>query len=118
MPEHKTGEMCGIEVAMSTTQINRREMIQTLDGLKARILDEEPGCGCEFFEDLGTPNRFLWKEWWPTKEAAENARSSDRFRALVGAVKILGSLESIRNVREQSSGGRESGTIRQTENNA
>lgn len=92
---------CGIEVAMSTSQIHRRELVQTLDGLKARVSAEEPGCACEFFEDLGRSNRFLWKEWWMTEKEADLARASDRFRALLGAVKVLGALEYVRRLSQQ-----------------
>ena len=87
---------------MSTSQIHRRELIQTLDGLKARLESDDAGCGCDFFEDLGQANRFLWQEWWSSKDAADRARSSERFRALLGAVKVLGTLESVRSVRHRS----------------
>jgi quinol monooxygenase YgiN len=92
---------CGIEVAMSTSQIHRRELIQTLEGLKDRISADEPGCEVEVFEDLREANRFLWSEWWPTLADADRAQASDRFRALLGAVKVLGTLESVRRVRQR-----------------
>ena len=94
---------------MSTIQIHRRELIQTLEGLKQRIAANEPGCVCEVFEDLGEPNRFLWIERWPTSEDADRAQASDRFRALLGAIKVLGTLESIRRVRQTATGGRDPG---------
>jgi quinol monooxygenase YgiN len=83
---------------MTTLQIHRRELIQTLDGLMDRISESEPDCGCEVFEDLAVANRFLWSEWWPSVEECESAQDSERFRALIGAIKVLGSLESVRHV--------------------
>lgn len=88
---------------MSTSQNHRRELTQTLEGLKDRINATEPDCDCEVFEDLAVPNRFLWSEWWPEKEDSEVAQTSDRFRALLGAIKVLGSLESVRSVSRSSS---------------
>lgn len=83
---------------MTTSQTHRRELILTLEGLKNRVIAREPGCACEIFEDLAVPNRFLWSEWWASKEECERAKTSERFRALLGAVKVLGSLESVRHV--------------------
>ncbi len=103
---------------MSTSQIHRRELVQTLDGLKARVAAEEPECACEFFEDLARSNRFLWKEWWMTKEEADLARASDRFRALLGAVKVLGDLEYVRRLSQQPDGEEETTHETHSENDA
>jgi len=102
MSTTKAETTCGIEVAMSTSQIHRRELILTLEGLKDRIIASERDCACEVFEDLAEPNRFLWSEWWPSLEECENAQASDRFRALLGAIKVLGTLESVRHVSRTS----------------
>ena len=104
MPENQNQPRCGIEVAMRTSQTHRRELIQALEGLRTRIGDSDGVYECEVFEDLAEPNRFLWSEWWPTPELRADARESDRFRTLIGAVKVLGTLESIRSV-ERSAGG-------------
>jgi quinol monooxygenase YgiN len=89
---------CGIEVAMSTSQAHRRELIQALEGLRKRAISDESGCACDFFEDLAAPNRFLWTEWWRTTRETDRAQASDRFRALLGAVQLLGTLEAVRRV--------------------
>lgn len=102
MPNIESEDRCGIEVAMRTSQIHRRELIQTLEGLKDRIAADESNCVCEVFEDLREANRFLWSEWWPTLADADQAQASDRFHALLGAVKVLGTLESVRRVRQNS----------------
>ena len=92
---------------MTTQQIHRRELIQTLEGLKDRISESEPDCGCEVFEDLAVANRFLWSEWWPSVEECESAQDSERFRTLIGAIKVLGSLESVRHVSRTAGSDRE-----------
>ncbi len=103
MSNPKTESAFGIEVAMRTAQNHRRELTQTLEGLKDRVNATQPECDCEVFEDLAVPNRFLWSEWWPGQEESEAAEASDRFRALLGAIKVLGSLESVRKVSRTSS---------------
>jgi quinol monooxygenase YgiN len=95
---------CGIEVAMSTSQIHRRELIQALEGLRRLAHSEEPECTCDVFEDLAAPNRFLWTEWWRTTIEADRAQDSDRFRALLGAAQLLGTLEAVRRVSRSSAG--------------
>ena len=96
MSKLKNESTCGIEVSMNTSQSNRRELIQTLEGLRDRVIRLETGCGCEIFENLGVPNRFLWLEWWPSIEECESARVSERFRALLGAIKVLGTMEALK----------------------
>ncbi len=92
---------------MTTQQIHRRELIQTLEGLMGRISESEPDCGCEVFEDLAVANRFLWSEWWSSSEECRAAEASERFRALIGAIKVLGSLESVRHVSRTAGSDRE-----------
>jgi len=87
---------------MTTRQSHRRELILTLEGLKDCIVASEPDCSCEVFEDLAEPNRFLWSEWWPSFEACERSKASERFGALLGAIKVLGFLESVRLVNRTS----------------
>jgi len=113
MSTTQTESTCGIEVAMSTSQGHRRELIQTLEGLKDRISESEPDCACEVFEDLAVANRFLWSEWWPSSQECRDAETSDRFRALLGAIKVLGSLESVRHVSRTSEGDRKPTSLNQ-----
>lgn len=92
---------------MTTSQSHRRELILTLEELKDRIIASEPDCACEVFEDLAEPNRFLWSEWWPSPGECQAAQTSERFRALLGAIKVLGSLESVRHVSRTSESDRQ-----------
>lgn len=87
---------CGIQVAVRSTPANRREMLQTLDELRAETRSRDPGCRCEVFEDLNENNRFLWTEWWPDATAVQASVDSDGFRALMAAARVLGDLEYVR----------------------
>jgi quinol monooxygenase YgiN len=66
---------------------------------------------CEIFEDLERPNRFLWTEWWPDPGGLDDQVETDRFRALLGAIRVLGSLESVRQVSRRSASGETSGKL-------
>lgn len=92
---------------MTTSQAHRRELILTLEEIKSRIVEAESNCACEVFEDFSEPNRFRWSEWWPSREHTRRAMESERFRALLGAVKVLGSLEYVHEVNRTQKDDRE-----------
>ena len=48
------------------------------------------------YEDATTPTNLLLVEQWLDKEAMNSYLSSERFRALIGAVKVLGELVDVR----------------------
>lgn len=80
-----------VEVVLRTTGFHRRELIQTLQGLRDR--DRE---FCEVFEDAGEDNRFLWRRRCADLAEAERWLGSDHYRTLMGAIKVLGTLEGVR----------------------
>jgi len=56
---------------------------------------QKEGCVSRtLFEKVGDFNRFLWVERWTDSEALEDYLCSDIFRALLGAIDVLGELES------------------------
>jgi quinol monooxygenase YgiN len=93
---------CGIQVGARSTPANRRELLQTLEELRRKASADTPDCRCEIFEDLTESNRFLWTEWWPAPNEARAAMDSDGFRALLAAIRVLGTLDFVRlvNTRE------------------
>ena len=96
MPAQTKDMSFGIEVTVRTRQTHRRELLQTLEDLRDRFAAGEADCVCDFFEDLSEPNRFMWTEWWTRPEKVDQAMESRRFRTLLGAIKVLGTLESVR----------------------
>jgi quinol monooxygenase YgiN len=48
------------------------------------------------YEEALSPNNLLLIEQWSDKVAMNSYLSSDRFRALIGAVKVLGTLVNVR----------------------
>jgi quinol monooxygenase YgiN len=45
------------------------------------------------FEKVGEPNHFVWIERWKDPKSFEAYRQSERYKALLGAVQVLGNLE-------------------------
>ena len=86
----------GIELVVRTSQANRRELLQTLDEFRDRLGGET--CRCNIFESMTDANLFLWTEWWPDPAGVEQAKVSARFRTLLGAIRVLGTLESKRDL--------------------
>ena len=83
---------CGIQIQLSTSQERRRELVQALVAFRSRVAAEDGTC--EIFEDLSRPNGFLWLQWWPSRERLEEHLRSGRLRLLLGAIEVLGHLES------------------------
>lgn len=95
--------MIGLEMCVRSGSGHRSELLLTLKDL---CLEEahEAGCQeCRVFEDVGTSSRFLWLQWWRSRRQLEGYLGSTRFRTLVGAIKVLGILESARIVDLQDS---------------
>jgi len=88
----------GIEISFRTKPANRRELIQSLEMLRQRVLDSDLPSECEISEDLTEPNVFRWSEWWPEDAETAAIASSDRFRTLLGAIRLLGSLDELHHV--------------------
>ncbi len=84
--------MVGIEISVEVRPEKRDEFLQAVETL--RPLGEE-GKHCEsqeIYEDRGQRNRLLWVERWQNNSLLQTRLGSDRFHALLGAVKVLGTV--------------------------
>jgi len=85
----------GLVFALRSSPANRREMLLALEEFRQRVL-AEPGCtACDVLEDVSETNRFLWMEWWSDPIGVDQIVSRARFRALIGAVQLLGRAECL-----------------------
>jgi quinol monooxygenase YgiN len=95
--------MIGLELSMSSDEAHRAELLQTLEHLsydQARA----GGClECRVYERVPRANDFMWHQWWRSEHQLEAHLGSVAFRTLLGAIKVLGSLESARIVELQDS---------------
>jgi len=95
--------MIGLELAVRSDVAHRLELSQTLQNLCRAQLDQGNSAECRGFEDLTRPESFLWLQWWRSERHLEAHLQSVEFRTLLGAIKVLGTLESARIVELQDS---------------
>jgi quinol monooxygenase YgiN len=91
--------MIGLQILMHIPSKHRHELLQAFEMLSNKQ-ENGPKCtaGCldrSIFESMGTANRFLWMEKWADLELLEDYMKTDRFRALLGAIQVLGKLDAI-----------------------
>jgi quinol monooxygenase YgiN len=95
--------MIGLELSLRCDERYRAELTQTLENLSQAQVAGGSCLECRVYEDLGRPNVFLWLQWWTSEREIQDHLASVEFRTLLGAVKVLGSLESTRIVGLQDS---------------
>jgi quinol monooxygenase YgiN len=93
----------GLEMSVHCEPVHRTELLQSLRDLCSSAARESRCQECRVFEDVGASERFLWLQWWRSQRHLEEFLASTRFRTLVGAIKVLGTLESARIVDLQDS---------------
>jgi len=91
--------MVVLQILMGIPSKHRRELLQAFE-IFSNMQKNCHKCtgGCldrSIFESMGTANRFLWVEKWTDQESLEDYMKTDRFRALLGAIQVLGKLEAI-----------------------
>jgi quinol monooxygenase YgiN len=91
--------MIGLQILMDIPSKHRHELLQAFEMLSNKQ-ENGPKCtaGCldrGIFESMGTANRFLWMEKWTDLESLEVYMNTDRFKALLGAIQVLGKLDAI-----------------------
>ena len=87
--------MVGLEINASIKPEQRHEFLQTIEMFRCQ-LDEDTTCiSCSIFETIGKPNQFLWVEKWSDQGQLDDYLQTDRFKALLGAIRVLGGLDSL-----------------------
>lgn len=84
--------MIGLEILFKIYPEKRAEFILAFDMMKSIESQEKRRTGLELFEMVTEPNTFLWLEHWDDDESLTFYCSEDKFRALMGAIDILGNL--------------------------
>ena len=88
--------MIGVVIRAKVEPDQRHELMQMFK--EASRPDQLPVACLErrVYEELGLPTNLLLVEQWSDKAAMNSYLSSDQFRALLGAVKVLGKLVDVR----------------------
>ncbi len=94
--------MIGLVIRAGVEPDQRHELMQMFK--ETSRLDQLPVACLErrIFEEAGLPTNLLLVEQWSDKAAMNSYLSSDQFRALLGAVKVLGKLVDVRIFEAQS----------------
>ncbi len=84
--------MVGLEMLIRIYPEKRTEFLQAFEMLT--ILDHlgDRRIDLNLFEQVKEPNVFLWLEHWDNDESLGRYYQEHKFKALMGAVEILGSL--------------------------
>lgn len=95
--------MVGLELSIRCEPARRTELQRSLQDLCGEVVRECGSHECRAYQALDAPDRFLWLQWWRSQQHLEDYLASRSFRTLVGAVKVLATLESARIVDLQDS---------------
>ena len=88
--------MVGLEILVKIQPDKRFEFIQTFDLMTQSNRKARNCIGQTLFEKSNETNSFLWVEDWKNRESLESYRQTEKFRSLLGAIDVLGSLVKIR----------------------
>jgi len=84
--------MIGLELLIEIHRENRTEFLQLFDMVAAVEHPIEGRICLELFELVAESNTFLWREHWESDEFLNLYYQENKFRAMVGAINILGQL--------------------------
>ena len=87
--------MVGLQIMVTIQSGNRQEFLQAIDMLCSRQATDSDGADDYIFEAVDTPDRFFYLKQWTDRRLLENFLKTDRFRALLGAIQVLGKLTTI-----------------------
>ena len=87
--------MVGLEVIVRVHPYRRVEFLQAVRMVADRAERSGACVGQGLFEDVGEPNRFLWMERWTGSDHLNEYMRTDRFRSLLGAFSVVGSIEEM-----------------------
>jgi quinol monooxygenase YgiN len=87
--------MVGLQIMVTIQSGNRQEFLQAIDMLCSRQATDNDGADDYIFEAIDTPDRFFYLKQWTDRRLLENFLKSDRFKALLGAIQVLGKLTTI-----------------------
>jgi quinol monooxygenase YgiN len=90
--------MVGFQILVKVSPDKRQEFLHTFNLLTRADHRSRHCIGQCLFEDVGETNCFLWSEVWNDSKTMETHLNTDRFRSLLGAIDVLGTLEEMHKV--------------------
>ena len=95
LKRQKGNMMVGLEILVSIQSGQRQEFLQTIEMFRSQPAKGMERIGCSIFERVDMPNQFFWVEKWTDQGALDEYTKTDRFRALLGAIQVLGELNNL-----------------------
>ena len=93
--------MVGLQIMVTIQSGNRQEFLQAIDMLYSQQTSHNDRANDYVFEAVASPNQFFYLEQWTDRRMLDNFLKTDRFRALLGAIQVLGKLTSIQLVEPE-----------------
>ena len=87
--------MVGLLIMVTIPSGNRQEFLQAIDMLCSQQVTHSDRADDYVFEAVDTPNRFFFLKQWTDQKLLDNFLETDRFKALMGAIQVLGKLTTI-----------------------
>ncbi len=84
--------MVGLEILFKIYPEKRAEFLLAFDMMKTVEGLEENRIDLELFELVREANTFLWLEHWDNADSLTHYCNENKYRALMGAIDILGNL--------------------------
>lgn len=84
--------MIGLEILVRINPEKRAEFLQAFDMMKTIAPLADRRLDLELFERVNEANTFLWLEHWDNNESLTHYYNENKFRAMMGAIDILGQL--------------------------
>ena len=96
----KKGEqMVGLQIMVTIQSGNRQEFLQAIDMLCSQQAKYSNSAYDNIFEAVETPNQFFYLIQWTDLNLLEKFLKTDRLKALLGAIQVLGKLETFQIVK-------------------
>ena len=84
--------MVGLEILFKIYPAKRAEFLLAFDMMKKIERQEKNRIDLDLFELMGESNTFMWFEHWHDAESLTQYCNEKKYRALMGAIDILGNL--------------------------
>ncbi len=93
--------MVGLQIMVTIQSGNRQEFLQAIDMFCSQQAMDSDRAEDYVLEAVDTPNQFFYLKQWTDQRLLDNYLKTNRFKALLGAIQVLGKLKTIRLVELQ-----------------
>jgi len=88
--------MVGLEIMLRLKPEKRHEFLQACELIMRSKRKDRVCINQSLFEKVTGSNHFLWLERWADSDLLHDHLMSERFRTLIGAIEVLGTLEDVK----------------------